>query len=111
MPGADPMFEQADEAARLLRAMAHAPRLRLLCLLLEGPRRSGEMARALGQREAAASQQLALLRAERLVMAHRAGRHVIYALANPLVAALVAVLQRHFCPLEPQASRPLSPAG
>lgn len=91
------MLEQADDAARLLRAMAHGPRLRILCLLLGGEMTTGAIAQTLKLREATTSQQLALLRAERLIAPQRAGKSVIYALANPLVAELVGSLHRHFC--------------
>jgi DNA-binding transcriptional ArsR family regulator len=93
----DALVAASDEAARLLRAMGHGPRLRILCLLLEAPCSSGDIARALGMREAAASQQLALLRGERLIEARREGQRVIYAIASPVVAHVVGVLRDAFC--------------
>lgn len=91
------LMAASDEAARLLRAMGHGPRLRILCLLLEAPSSSGEIARALGMREPAASQQLALLRGERLIEATREGQRVIYTIASPAVARIVGVLRDAFC--------------
>lgn len=93
----DAFIAASDEAARFLRSMGHGPRLRILCLLLEEPRSSGEIARALGMREPAASQQLALLRAERLIEATREGQRVIYAIANPAVMRIVAILREVYC--------------
>lgn len=93
----DDFLKMSDEAARLLRTMGHGPRLRILCLLLDGTLSSGEIARQLGMRDAAASQQLALLRAERLIEARREGQRVLYVLAEPVIAALVTSLRQHFC--------------
>lgn len=96
-PPDDDMMAKADDAARLLRAMAHGPRLRILCLLVENEMCSGEIAQKLVMRGAAASQQLSLLRAERLIEARRDGKNVYYALANPLVSQLVGSLRGYFC--------------
>lgn len=93
----DKLMTASDEAARLLRAMGHGPRLRILCLLLEAPCSSGDIARALGMREPAASQQLALLRGERLIVPTREGQRVIYKIANPAVTQIVSVLRDAFC--------------
>lgn len=88
----------SDEAARLLRAMAHGPRLRILCTVLFQELPSGEIARAVGLREPATSQQLALLRAEKLVDARRVGQKVLYSVSNPLVRRILEELHASFCP-------------
>lgn len=95
--GSSALMAASDEAARLLRAMGHGPRLRILCLLLEKPCSSGEIARALGMREPAASQQLALLRSERLIEANRDGQRVIYTIVSPAVMRIVSALRDAFC--------------
>lgn len=99
---ADPLAASSDAAARLLRAMGHGPRLRILCQLLQAPLSSGEIARTLNIREPAASQQLALLRREHLITATRDGQRVIYAIASPVIAGIVSVLHASFCPVGPQ---------
>ncbi len=103
VPADDPLAAASDVAARLLRAMGHAQRLRILCTLLQGPRSSGEIAREIGMREPAASQQLALLKGESLVSATREGKRVIYSISHPVIARLVAVLHEAFCETPPSA--------
>ena len=93
----DKFIAASDDAARFLRSMGHGPRLRILCLLLEEPHSSGEIARALGMREPAASQQLALLRAEHMIEATREGQQVIYTIVNPAIAQIVGILRDRFC--------------
>lgn len=88
----------SEDAARLLRAMGHGARLRILCALVQGELPSGEIARQVGIREPAASQQLALLRAERLVDTRRKGQKVLYSVANPIVLRILRELQAAFCP-------------
>lgn len=95
MPG--DLIVKSEDAARLLRVMGHVPRLRILCALAGQPLSSGEIARAIGAREPATSQQLALLRAEGLVAARRDGQRVIYAVASPFAGAVLAVLRECFC--------------
>lgn len=87
----------ADEASRLLRAMGHGGRLKILCFLLSGERSSGEIARAIGVKEPAASQQLAQLKAERLVESRRDGRRVLYRVEDPAAVRILAVLHDIYC--------------
>jgi ArsR family transcriptional regulator, virulence genes transcriptional regulator len=89
----------SEEGARLLRAMAHGPRLRILCTLIHGELSSGDIARAVGIREPAASQQLGLLRAERLVETRRDGQRVLYSVTNPIVVRILGELHAAFCTL------------
>jgi ArsR family transcriptional regulator, virulence genes transcriptional regulator len=92
------LADAAEAAARLLRAMAHGPRLRILCMLVNGEMSSGEIARSAGLREPAASQQLALLRAEKLVETRREGQKILYAVTNPVVMKILGNLTDAFCP-------------
>lgn len=91
----------ADAAARVMRALSHPGRLSILCVLAAGERASGEIARRLGMSDAAASQQLARLRAAGLVTAHRDGQRICYRLGDPNVAALLETLWRLYCADDP----------
>lgn len=86
----------ASNAARLLKAMAHDGRLRVLCQLVDGERQAGQIATSLSQ--SALSQHLAVLRQEGLVATRREGQAIFYRLANPAVAAVIATLAGIFCP-------------
>lgn len=94
----DPMMAASEQAARLLKAMANPARLRMLCLVAEAEKPVGEIARTLGLREPAASQQLAQLRMENLVTSRREGQRVLYRLASQEVARILDTLRRSFCP-------------
>lgn len=91
------MLEGASEAAAMLRALSNPSRLMLLCELVEGERKVGELERSLGLSQAYVSQQLARLRADGIVCARRVGRIAYYSLADSRVRPLLSVLYEQFC--------------
>ena len=100
------LLEHARDAAELLKALAHESRLVMLCLLAEGEKSVMELAELLGQRQPAVSQQLARLKAERLVHARRDGKHIYYSLARDEVRNVILALHATFCPPGRTAAEP-----
>lgn len=86
------------QAASLLRAMGHAGRLEILCLLQESEMTMSDIARRLAMRGPAVSQQLAVLRGERLITGRRSGKNIIYSVADEVTRAIIDVLKQRFCP-------------
>jgi len=84
-------------AASVLKGMANARRLRVLCMLEGGEMCVGKMAKAVGLSQSALSQHLARLRADGLVSSRKEAQTVYYRLASPAVAAVIATLKTHFC--------------
>lgn len=91
------MAGRADEAAALLRTLSHGGRLLILCHLSSGEKTVRELENLLGLRQAAVSQQLARLRQEGLVQPRRAGKTILYRVADPRAARLVAEVYEIFC--------------
>ncbi|GAA0782844.1 transcriptional regulator [Roseibium denhamense] len=89
--------EKADAAAEFLKMMASAPRLLLMCLVLEEEKSVGELAEKTGMRMPTVSQQLGLLRAQGLVTTRREGTTIYYRLASEPVKDIMAMLYKHFC--------------
>ncbi|WP_315724718.1 MULTISPECIES: metalloregulator ArsR/SmtB family transcription factor [unclassified Bradyrhizobium] len=89
--------EKAEEAARLLTAMANPKRLMVLCNLIEGERAVGELAEQVGLRQAALSQHLAMMRALDLVATRREGQTIYYRLASHEVREILQTLYRLYC--------------
>jgi len=87
------MERGAGRASEFLKTLSHEMRLRILCLLLDGEKSVGQLARALGQRQAAVSQQLQRLRAEHtrstalreLSMLRQSGRHICLTAYEPVL--------------------------
>ena len=88
----------ATAATDLLKALASPSRLRILCQLADGEKSVGQIATAIGSRETAVSQHLALLRKDRVVRYRRSAQTVIYALDDPAARRLLEVLHDLFCP-------------
>lgn len=91
------MGKKAAEVAELLKVLSHPKRLLILCQLVEQERAVGDLAALVGAREAAVSQQLMMLRKDRLVRTRRAGRTVFYSLARPDIKALIGFLYQTYC--------------
>ena len=94
---ANTMRKKAAEVAELLKVLSHPKRLLILCHLVEQERAVGDLAALVGAREAAVSQQLILLRKDRLVRTRRDGRTVFYSLARPDIKALIGFLYETYC--------------
>jgi len=91
------MQTAAGQACRLLKVLANADRLMILCLLSQGEKRVGELEELLGIVQPTLSQQLTVLRDEELVSTRREGKNIYYTLASPKALALMAVLYEQFC--------------
>lgn len=89
--------EKAEEASRLLTAMANSKRLLVLCNMLEGEKSVGELADIAGLSSAALSQHLGKMRALSLVKTRREGQTIYYSLASHEVRAVLETLYRLFC--------------
>ncbi len=94
--GAD--FERsAADAAALLKAMASPSRLMLLCHLIDAELGVTELGERAGLAQPSLSQQLAVLRRERLVATRRVGKNVVYRIHSPAVLAVMQTLDALFC--------------
>ena len=90
--------DKAAEAARLLALLGNQNRLALLCHLARvGEANVGALAEAVGLSQPALSQHLARLREEGLLATRREAQTIHYRLADPRVAAVMALLRDLFC--------------
>lgn len=82
-----------DELARIAQALGHAHRLGILEQVAQGERSVEALAQTNGLSVANASQHLKFLRAAGLVASRRAGKFVLYRLADEAVLDLLAALR------------------
>ncbi|MFP3944125.1 MAG: ArsR/SmtB family transcription factor [Alphaproteobacteria bacterium] len=93
------LMESANEAAAMLKLMAHEGRLRVLChLAMHGEVSAGELTRAAGLQQSALSQHLARLREAGLVATRRDATTIRYRLADPHAARILETLKDIYCP-------------
>ncbi|MEO8849393.1 MAG: metalloregulator ArsR/SmtB family transcription factor [Casimicrobiaceae bacterium] len=87
----------ATHACGLLKALANPDRLLLLCQLSQGEQCVSALENLLGIVQPTLSQQLGVLREERLVRTRREGKHIFYRIASREALAVMQVLDRQFC--------------
>ncbi len=100
------MFEKKDiadlnkaahDACELLGAIASERRMLILCNLLGRERNVNDLCEDVGLNQASVSQQLAKLRALRLVDTRREGKQVYYRLASQEVERILVTLYGIYC--------------
>ncbi|MDO5103252.1 MAG: metalloregulator ArsR/SmtB family transcription factor [Lautropia sp.] len=98
-PSIDPeqMRRHAGEAARLLKGLANARRLMILCMLADGESSVGEINERIDLSQSALSQHLAVLREEGIVTTRRASQTIYYRLADGPAAAVIKLLHELYC--------------
>jgi len=91
------MQKNAALAEALLKQLANANRLMVLCHLISGERTAGELAEAVGLSQSALSQHLAKLREAGLVESDKRGLSVYYRICSMEAQALLSVLHLIYC--------------
>lgn len=91
------LSRNAARAEALLKQLAHAGRLVILCALVDGERPVADLVAASGLSQSAVSQHLAKLRLAGLVETRRDGQSILYRLAAGETRALLKALHRIFC--------------
>ena len=91
------LLENAKRASNFLKALAHENRLVILCFLVDGEKNVGELEALLGIRQPSLSQQLARLRADKLVSTRRDSKQIYYSVASEEAKKMVELLYEMFC--------------
>lgn len=95
------IHSKAGEVAALLKIIAHADRMVVLCLLTDGEMGVTELQEHTTLTQSAFSQHLAVLRKNELVKVRKSSQQVFYSLADGRVSVLLGALQQAFCPSDP----------
>jgi DNA-binding transcriptional ArsR family regulator len=96
-PPAELMARNAARAEAMLKELAHAGRLMILCSLAEGEKTVGELAEIVDLSQSAVSQHLARLRTAELVQPEKRGQMVYYRLSSLEAQALLSTLYLIYC--------------
>jgi ArsR family transcriptional regulator len=95
------MRAAAARACAMLKVLGNPDRLLLLCQLTQGEFCVSDLESTLGILQPTLSQQLGVLREEKLVATRREGKQIYYSLASKEATALLQVLYQLYC-IEPQ---------
>jgi ArsR family transcriptional regulator len=93
----DALRASADQACSLMKVMANADRLMLLCQLSLGEKSVGELENALNIFQPTLSQQLTVLREAKLVSTRREGKSIYYTISSASALAVMQVLHDEIC--------------
>lgn len=97
LPAPEKMALRAEEAAGLLKALAHPARLLVLCQLTEGESSVGELQPLTGLSMSALSQHLSVLREMELVTTRRESQTIHYALVEGPAVGVLDALHAAYC--------------
>ena len=87
--------ETAEHAAEVLKAVAHPVRLHIIELLEGGEMCVGEIAKALGGKQAITSQQLNMMKDKGVLSCRRDGARVYYRIENKNVLKVLYCIYDH----------------
>jgi ArsR family transcriptional regulator len=82
--------------ADIFQALAHPTRIAIIELLEGGELSAGELMEKLRVEQANISQHLAVLRAKQLVVHRKVGNQVFYAVRDPIIIKVLALMRRYF---------------
>jgi len=91
------MKASAANACKLMKVLTNPDRLMILCQLAQGERCVSDLETSLGIMQPTLSQQLTVLRTEKLVVTRREGKNIYYQFASPQALAVMEVLYSQFC--------------
>ena len=91
------MQRNATKAEAMLKLLANAKRLIVLCHLVKGAKSVGQLADLVGLSSSALSQHLAKMRDQGLVESEKQGKVVYYRIVNPEVEAILSTLYLIYC--------------
>jgi len=96
------MQERAEDASKMLRTLANAQRLRVLCLLVGKEMTVGQINEQLSDlSQSALSQHLAKLRDEGMVTTRRESQTIWYRLVEGPAQIVIATLYSIYCKADP----------
>lgn len=89
--------DNIDQAALAMQAMAHASRIKILCLLSSGEMMVQDITDAIGSTQSNISQHLRVLRASGLIKARKEGTKVYYGVEDLRILKMIAMTRDVFC--------------
>lgn len=91
------MQSAADDACKLMKVLSNRDRMMLLCEIGQAEKYVGELELALDLHQPTLSQQLTVLRKEKLVKTRREGKQIYYSLSSQVAVAVISLLHKYYC--------------
>ncbi|MDP1558124.1 MAG: metalloregulator ArsR/SmtB family transcription factor [Nitrosomonas sp.] len=97
LPDISAIRASASAACAMLKVLANEDRLLILCQLSQGAKNVGELQELLNIHQPTLSQQLTVLREEKLVETQRMGKYIYYSMASPEATKIMETLFKLYC--------------
>ena len=91
------MQSSADDACKLMKVLSNRDRMMLLCEIGQAEKCVGALEAALDLHQPTLSQQLTVLRKEKLVKTRREGKQIYYSLSSDITLSVMNLLYQHYC--------------
>ena len=91
------MQSSAQDACKLMKVLSNRDRMMLLCEIGQAEKCVSELEHALDLHQPTLSQQLTVLRKEKLVKTRREGKQIYYSLSSQVVVSVMSLLYKHYC--------------
>jgi ArsR family transcriptional regulator len=91
------MQSSAEDACRLMKVLSNRDRMMLLCEIAQAEKCVSELEAALDLHQPSLSQQLTVLRKEKLVKTRREGKQIYYSLSSQVAVAVMGLLYKYYC--------------
>ena len=91
------MQSSAEDACKLMKVLSNRDRMMLLCEIAQEEKCVSELEAALDLHQPSLSQQLTVLRKEKLVKTRREGQQIYYSLSSQIAVAVMGLLYKYYC--------------
>jgi len=91
------MQSSAKDACKLMKVLSNRDRMMLLCEIAQAEKCVSELEAALDLHQPSLSQQLTVLRKEKLVKTRREGKQIYYSLSSQVAVAVMGLLYKYYC--------------
>ena len=91
------MQASAKDACQLMKVLSNSDRMMLLCEIGQGEKCVTELEQAIDLHQPTLSQQLTVLRKQKLVKTRREGKQIFYSLSSDVAVSILSLLYKHYC--------------
>lgn len=91
-------FSQVDKVSGCLKVLSNPDRLKILCVLVDGELNVQKIEDCTDIHQPTLSQQLTVLRNNKIVSTRREGKQIFYQISDPKVLGIMQTLYQLYCP-------------
>ncbi len=90
-------FSQAETVANFLKVLSNPDRLKIVCVLIDGECNVQQIEDYVEIHQPTLSQQLTVLRKNKIVTTRREGKQIFYTVSDPKILVIMQTLYQLYC--------------